>query len=528
MLPNFQLTKFNIVLIFICLFLLSAVIHFYPVWYKGYTYSFNAENLAVAKNLYLTGQYSLKDSQDVVLSSDLIKAQGVAASTENKLTPLIYTQVLKIFGFQPWLPIKISIFFYALTGLICLVLAWRLFNLKLGLIFGLIFIFTPHISAYSIKPGLYEFALFFFSLALLFYLWDYQATNKSGNYFRLGLSSIFFALAFLARNVFLISFIPFLIYDFFKNKSLPRVIIFILPFIILSSLVLMPDFLAGYPHIYLGKYVGQSAELAGWDGHCFPDPYTYYFAREEYLKEILPTARGDVAACLLTYGYQVNFKNKILLYLDSFKYYLEKSLRLITFGGPIMLAFLLFGLVTLLKRNKKLFQLFIFWFVFWLAVLIALQTSNLNHFLEISFPVILLMSLGIYQSCQWLDKKYLLIALLCLSVLGHLIIADQWLFHERYNTSQMEQVLVLVEAIKKHSLTSQDVIAVDTHPSFVSQLNYLTDKNFVYFRPATIENLLAKNQLADAFDKFRVTKIIGYQEELTKKIIQVTEVENID
>ena len=536
MLLKIRLTKFNIIFIFICLLLFSTAIHFFPIWSKGHPFSICTENLVVAKNLYLTGKYSIKNSKDILLSSTLIKSQGIPASTENKLTPLIYAKIFKIFGFNPWLPTKISILFYSLTGLILFTLAWRLFNLKLGLIFGLIFIFTPHISAYSVTGGSYEFALFFVSLALLFYFWDWKIHSKNWRtYFRLGLSSIFFALAFLCRNAFLLSFVPFVIYDFYKTKSLKRVTVFIIPFVILAGAVLIPDFLAGYPHKYLGKYIGQKAEMFGWDGHCFPDPYTYYFEREEYVNKVRDTARGDVASHLLKYGHKLSFKSKVLIYIDSIKYYIKKFFRLITFGGPIMIAFMFVGLFYLFKQRRNLFNLFTFWLTFWFLVLIYKKTSNYNHFLEVSFPLILLSSLGIYQFFKYLNttlsisqnKKYLFISFLFITILAHLIIANKWAFHERYNTSKIDKVLSFVKAIEKEQLSITDVVAINIHPSFMEELNYFTDKNFIYFSSETIENLLDKNKLQYAFNKFGVTKIIGYDKDLTTRIIQTTEVEDI-
>lgn len=525
MFQNFRPTKLTIILILFFLFLLSVAVHYYPVIKKGHGPSLCHENLVLGKNLALTGKYSTNDDKGLILSSALIQDKGVPATTENKLSSLFYAQVFKIFGFNPELPVKISVVLFGLTGLISFSLVYRLFGLKLAVIFGLIFIFMPILADYSLVAGEYDLALLFFSLSLLFYFWNFKKDKKS--YGQLFLAGIFFALAFLSRNAFLISFVPFVVFDLFKFKSWKRIVVLILPFIVLVSIFLVPDFKAGRPNTYLGSYFGQSPENLGWDAHCFPDPYTYYFERDEYVAGTISTAQGDVVSCLADQGYKLGFKQEFLNYLDSIKYYVNKFFRLIIFGGPIMLAFMLAGLVILKKKNKPLFTLFLIWFFVLAISLIYLQTSNKNHFLEIILPAVLMMSLGIKELLLLIKnnlkisdkKKYLVMISLVVAILGHLIVADKWLFHERYETNKPEDIIVNMALINKYNLHSSDVIA--TFSQGTGCLNYLTDRSFVIFDELTIKNLIKQNKLKRAFEEFGVTYVMGYSEELNQQIKEI-------
>ena len=58
-------------------------------------------------------------------------------------------------------------------------------------------------------------------------------------------------------------------------------------------------------------------------------------------------------------------------------------------------------------------------------------------------------------------------------------------------------------------------------------INYLNNKSMVIFRSETIENLLKEEKLSSAFEKFNVEYILGYSDELSKKITNQTQVFNI-
>jgi len=98
------------------------------------------------------------------------------------------------------------------------------------------------------------------------------------------------------------------------------------------------------------------------------------------------------------------------------------------------------------------------------------------------------------------------------------------MLHEEYNTSNMKIVMSFVDIIEKEDLNNKNIIATDYHPSVPLALNYYTNKNFIYFHPETIKRLLAENSLQSVFDKFRVSHIIGFENDLNNQIHNQTQV----
>jgi hypothetical protein len=514
--------KYIIIFTLIIIFFLSLIIRYYPIWHKGYQYSISAENLILARNLSLTNKYSLEDSKNIILSSGLVEKKGIPSNLGNKLTPIIYKYIFDLFGLKLDLALYISLLLFGLTNILLFLLLLKLFNFQIACLFSLIDIFMPLVIKGAGIDGFYEWAMLFFTIGLLIYL-----LKEKGSYSRLIFASLFFGLAALARNAFLISFIPFIIYDFWKNRSYQRIIVFILPFILLWGIYLGPDYLAGQPNRYLAQ--GD----IGYDGHLFPDPYTYHFKKDNYLRNI-ENPNGELISFLAKYNYPLGLKDHLASYFYSLKFYLREIFRIVNLGGIFIVLLALIGGVYLYQRKHSWLKLFSFWFIFLFASLIFLKTSNWDHFLEIRFPIILLIALGLYYLIEFIKQlniqakfRYLWIIILILTIVFHLFETNRWNFHEIYNTSQMKDVLNLVEKVNQKKISKNDVIAVGLYQGAPLVLNYYTDKNFVYFSPQTIEKLLKEDKLSLIFREFGVTKIIGFEAALSQEMLQQIDLEDI-
>jgi hypothetical protein len=529
--------KRHLILIIISIFVVSVAVRYYPVFHRGYSYSISADNLILARNLSFTNKYSLEDEKNVILSSSLVVEKGISSGTLNKLTSIIYGKIFNIFGFNPNSPLYVSLFLYALTTVLLFLLILKLFNFKIALIFAGVDIFMPFVLAGTIWFGFYEWAVLFFTIALLVYLWK----KKPGGW-RLLLSGLFFGLAFLARNAFLISFIPFIIYDWHANfiykkdwrrfklwlwPTTKRIFVFALPVILLWGGMMLSDYSSGVANYYLAK--GDM----GYDGHLFRDPYTYHFEKDSYIEEIKNSTDGEIITYLKKYGYDISWKQHLTIYFYSIKYYLNNFFRQPTLGGSLIIFFLILGVVYLFRIRRKILNLTFFWIGILFFILIFIGTSNWDHFLEIRFPLILLISVGIFWSLKWLsqaiqNKKtyFLLSGAVLLTIFLHFIQSDKWMFHENYLYSRAEEKINLVELIKKSNIdiSVNDVIATSKDPLF---LNYYTDYNYIYFSPETIEKLLKENKLKWAFDQFGVTRVAGFND-LNKEISDATKVKIID
>ena len=209
------------------------------------------------------------------------------------------------------------------------------------------------------------------------------------------------------------------------------------------------------------------------------------------------------------------------------------AFRFIRLGGSLIIIFLLAGGLYLYRKKNSLLKLFIIWGIVWYLLLIVFKTNNWDHFLEVLFPIILMISLGIYWFLKFASNlvkgksKYILVLGLFFLILLHLVQANKWMLYDVYRSGNIDLALESAQAVKNYELSNTDVVAVDIHPKISYLLNYYTDCNFIYFHQSTVERLLEGGRLQWAFDQFGVTKVIGFNEELTKEIIQNTDVDSI-
>ncbi len=517
-----------IILFCLAIFILSFLIHWYPIQKKGYPPSISPEALILARNLALTGEYKSNNAIGTVLSSELIKKEGDDSLSYNKLTVVLYSYFFKAFGYNQTLPLYISLLIYSLVAVILFILTYRLFNLNIALLQSLIFVFLPIINYSSVFLAFYEWGVLFFSLGLLFYL--ITKKDQKLRFLYLVLAGSFLTAASLARSAFILSVFMILVYEFFKHKDYRRIIVLFLPLIIGWSLYLVPDILNNR----VNSYISDSQQRFGSYGHLFPDPYTFYFAKDEFLNNLEITS-ADNYEVLIKLGEPVSLKDRVLMYFASLIHYPAELLRIIVLGGPLILALLIFGLNYLIKNKKDLAKFFIVWIVGWYLLLIILKTNNGVHLLEIIFPLSLLIALGSYQIINYIKnskriflKDKLWVILFILFLTAHLILANKWMYHEEYNTSNYLPTKEVADVVKGQQIGSDEVIAVNHHPKFPYYLNYFTDKSYIHFGLETIERLLEENKLSQAFEKYQVKYIIGFGEELSRQIKEQTSVKIID
>jgi hypothetical protein len=521
--------KKYLIAIIILIFVVSVAVRYWPVYHKGFSYSIEVDNLILARNLSLTGEYKIDNEKNVVLSSEIVKEEGIQSKFGNKLTPILYGKIFGLFGFDRNIPLYVSLILYGIVSVLLFLLVLKLFNIWVVLIFSFIEVFSPLVVQYATRSGSYEWAVLFLVIALLFYL-----CKEKPNLFRLFLAGLFFALASLTRNSFLILPFVFLIYDFWKNKSFKRIIVLILPLFVLWGIYLGPTFIERgiIDNAYMGSQETTSAYM-----HLFPDPYTWHFERDVYVESVQGITNYDYSQFLLKYNYPVSLKNKILMYWASITSYPKGLFAQTTIGGPFLVFFMILGGFYLWKKNRELLKLFIVWAALTYLFLIAMASNHWGHFLSLQLPIFLMIALGIYWLIQFIKKqdwkiyyKYLLIFGIVFTLFVHLIQSDKWVFHERYENSNMEQALVLVKSVedKKQDIDKRiDIIAVGLQNPAASVLNYYTDFSCVYFDANTVKKLLKENKLQWAFDQFGVTKIAGYDKDLTEEIIRATDVEGI-
>jgi len=502
----------------IVIFVVSLVTSYYPIYKKGYGLGGDYLNLSEARNYVISGTYKYESPNGVFLSADKAANDGKELGISNPLTPIIYGQIFKYFGFNsPLMPMYLSLVLAALFNSIIFLLITRLFNTTVGLFSAMIMTLMPVRIIGALFFGSYEFAMIFFVIAL--WLFFDSKNNFQASLQRITFASIFFALAALARNAFLISFIPFVLFDLYKNRSWKRCLVFIIPFLIIFGSTLTKYSWLDVPNGYISNINNQSFSLTG---HVYDDPYSLYYSDDDFIKNL--RAQGEISRVNFHYfsqwGYDVSFSEQLNAYKDSIRYYLTQMPNLTNFGGPLIILIMLLGCFWLYKNNKDMLWLFGLWLIVWLGGLVYFITGNWDHFLEIIFMASVLIGLGLYQVLEMLKvlpiRQSVICGVLLIFVAGHMIYADKWKLYDAYRSSCFGAVLDMAE--KEKDVQNTGVIAFGIHLTCAYNFYYLTDHDVIYFSQETVAELIKDEKLKQAFDIYKVKSAFGYSTDLSNQI----------
>jgi len=534
----------SISIFLLVLFVLAVIVWYSPVLFKGYPAYSMGTDVMLARNLYQTGLYSAESDLNVFLSSNLIREQGHLSMCGNKLTSLLYSNVFKIVG----LPdennfVLLSVVIHALTLLIFTGTVLYLFNFKIAAIFSLIYVFLPFNWHQPYYLGTYEFALLFLSLFFLFYFYGVRQKHRQ---VYLVISGAFLALSCLSREaLFLIA--PFLFIYLWLIKQKRYLVYIFIPFVVLLAFLWLP----GLSHnAYIQLFTTEAPEETksadfSFYGHVYPDPYTYYFEREEYLKGLqnqVAENRLDLmkkigmSKVLKNMGIQgINLVDRIKVGLMISSRHIFRFISLEDIGGPFILLLILLGLYSLKQKDKRLYQFFVYWILSSIFLMAFVVLVARNHLMDFNWALALLISLGLLTLSKMIIdyfdlkgiKALTVYILILLVVLYNFVLVNHVVWSRTYEQSSNLLVKAYSQEVKKLNISDNDVIALSLHPTDFHNLNYLTNKSVVLFTPQTIKGLLEKDELGSIFEKFGVKYVLGYSDELTKEITNQTEVINV-
>ena len=154
---------FKITIIIFAVFI-SGIVWYSPFLFKGYSPDAINDQLVLARNMTVSGKYSLYNDHGVLLASDMIAEKGEVSSIGNKFTAVLYSKVINFFGWQDTGGfLLISIILNALALLVFSFIALRLFGAKTALVFIFIYALLPTNWRTVYALGNYEFSLFFLS-----------------------------------------------------------------------------------------------------------------------------------------------------------------------------------------------------------------------------------------------------------------------------------------------------------------------------------------------------------------------------
>jgi len=535
---------FSFALIVFCL---AVSVWYSPVLFKGYSPDVLSSPILLARNLSQTGVYSIDNELNVVLSSNLIKEKGQPSIASGKLVAVIYAKFFNLTGaFARENLILISISIYALALVVLALVVLYLFNLKVASVFSLIYIFLPFFWKLPYHLGIYDFCLLFFAL---FFLLFFYGLKQKREYLYLIPAGIFLALASMSKEVIFL-FVPFLFVFLWLNKQKKHLVYIFIPLVIVLSIYWLPDMLQGR-NAYLSSMPGQTSEkVAAADlnyyGEFFPDPYTYHFNKEAYLKkyrkelnnkEIDFFYRARLAKSSSNTGAEgIGLVDRVRIIISLVPRHLSKFSAIEYTGGPLMLLLIILGAVYLKQKDKYLYRFVLSWIASVIFLLSFVFLMGRSHLVDFGWAIALLASLGLLFLIEILKKHFSLkgkmsvfLSLgLMLLVLYNLILAGHVAWGKVFDRERDYLLLRAYEQkIKGADIADSDVVAVPLGISEIYHLNYSTDKSMVLFQPETIEFLLAKNDLRAAFEKFGVKYVLGYSDDLTGKILKQTPAKNI-
>ena len=544
------LKKLFPIIFFLVIFILAIAVWYSPIIFKGYSAVATASNgLVRARNFALTNHYSTENNLNVILNPALIKTQGQESNYGNKLGTIFYGFVLKIIPATTNNQIiLLNCFILSLSLVIFCLAFYYLFNLKTAFIAGLTAIFLP--TNWLLPQTLvgYEIALLFLSLFILFFSLGAKKFIKEKEIinnlklwpegFCLILSGIFLILSCLSREAFfLVLPILFIFLLFIKFKK--QLLYVFVPIILIWCFTWLPDFING-KNTYLLFFTTQTQEKLkasdyAYYAHLFPDPYSYIFANQEILNAKQNFENTDVMERLGREKVLANMGQGSIDLWQRFKLgtiltarHIFRFFSITEIGGPIIFCFILLGLFYLKKQKN-------YWFSFLLSLfgggIFLLAYANLagrNHLMDWGALLALLVALGIIYLTDIFTEKFnlsnkksfFLTAFLTVIVIYNLVLASHVLMGQNYDKSTAPALNYYVSKINQETLNTESIIAVPFGADEVYNLNFITNQSIVAFKEKTIQDLLAKNNLKEAFQYFKITHIIGYNQEFSDQILK--------
>lgn len=537
----FQKTASKVILIIISV-LTVGVIWYSPFVFKGYSPDAVNDQLVLARNMAVSGKYSLYNDHGVLIASDMIAEKGELSSLGNRFTAILYSKVINLFGWRDTSGfLLISIILNALALLAFSFIAFRLFGAKIALIFIFIYALLPTNWRTIYALGNYEFALFFLSLFFLFFL---LGRDKKYSYIYFIFAGSFLSGAILAKESFLIT-LPILFAYLFLKKNFKMLIYIFAPVIVIMSIFYLPNFFGGdniYKGLILKEHTEQKEEKFDFSlaGHLFPDYYTFRFDKEDFLIQYEQIDKGsqglikslNTKKAASNIGLKgINLSERAVIGIYLFIIHFAKFLSLEDIGGPLVFMFGFLGLLHLRRKNLFLSNFFSWWIAGSILIFSFGAIVSRNHLMDFGWAIALLVSLGIVLFFNALENHFNLkgrkkisfgIFIVVLFLYG-LLTVNHAVWGRAYEGGILK-VYAYADIIKNKNISSDEIIATAIRDDEKLMLNFLSDKSLIVFRPETMEKIISQNKTKEVFNEFNIKHILGYSDELSKRIAENADV----
>ena len=551
------------ILFFVAVFLSAFVVWYSPIIFKGYAPYKVSEQIILAKNLHKSNFYSMESEKNVFLSSFIINEGGHLANTGNKLTTYLYFGLFSVTGVLDINDLLIfSIILNSLTLLIFSFIVYRMFGIGVSSVFSIFYILIPYNWQQIYSVGVYGFAVFFISLFfLLFFLWR----ENSKKWVYLFGAGVALSLASLSREVFFLLIPVFFVYLFFplkvgnevslvslfrwSVKKLRLILPALVPVILILSVFYIPSFIGkdggNYYFNLFSSDAASNQEFGDFNnyGHLYPDPYIYLFERESFLENytnkigqsgFLESIQMKKVLMNLGEG-SLSIAERGFLGIVLFTTHLMRFTSFGDVGGPFVLFFLLFGLIYLYEKDKGFYDFLLSWIFGVLFLLSFVVLVSRNHLRDFNWLIPLLLALGVLFLGKILSgsfgfsdiKKVVVVFILTILVSYNLLLANHTMFGKSYDSDRQLKLEVYAKVFKEKEVPDYEVISLGLNSGDQVILNYLADKTTVVLSEKTIKKLIKEERLQEVFSFFGVKHILGYGDELSQAIVDLTNTQNI-
>lgn len=523
---------FKITIIIFAVFI-SGIIWYSPFLFKGYSPDAVNDQLVLARNLAVSGKYSLYNDHGVLLASDMIAEKGETSSIGNKFTAVLYSKVINFFGWQDTGRfLLISVILNALALLVFSFIALRLFGAKIALVFIFVYALLPTNWRTIYALGNYEFSLFFLSLFFLFFL---LGRDKKYSYISFIFAGTFLSGTVLAKEAFLM-ILPILFAYLFLKKKFKMLIYIFVPVVIIMSIFYLPSFFGGnniYKSQLLTKVPDKQYDFS-LAGHLYPDYYTFRFGREDFLKQYEQIEKGEngiikslnIKKAASNVGVKdIGLFERVIVGIHLFIAHVARFFSLEDIGGSFIFLLGFLGMVYLKKKDLFL-QRFLIWWIGGSVLLFSfVAIAGRNHLVDFGWAIALLVALGagyvfemISSNFDLIGRKKMIMGVLAAIVLVYgLLVVGHVVWGRAYDGAILK-THAYADAIREKNISAQDVVATGIRHDENLTLNFLTNKSLIVFRPETMEKILKGKKAKEIFSEFNIKYILGYSDELSQRI----------
>ncbi len=489
--------------------------------------------LLQARNFGEGGVFSLTDQLGRYLHPELLKVSGTPSADGGRLSAIIFGW---IGTFVPYADLIGWSFVASVLLGACLFPLWiatrSFFDTCVAWITVVIFALMPMYWREAIFINNYQIALFFLFMSFASY-----GVLRRKTLLAVAIAGLFFGLAVSAKDTFLV-FVPWYVIAtlWFCRPAWKKGLLMITVFGVCS----LAPYLTPYAGDIrtLGYPVNQNLARV-WPGeeeieneiylHLYPDPYTYFFDRERFERELL--ARVQTLSALERMQYQkilLNFDlapgfftsllNGAWLFVGSIPSYFQQD----TMGGVFLWLFILPGIVLLWRKNKRFAIAILGLLIFTELSIRFVLHFNREHLMDVGWALALFAGIGIANIAEGLSRSWkkitptMLTSVIMLVVAAQLIQANRTRFARIYSKVMVQHTVAAAEALR--ALPENVIVATPLGPSNLTQVALLSGTSVVLFSGETVRRLLEQGTLSDVFKQYEVTHVFGYPDALAESM----------